>query len=96
MSLSLRTCIVCHRVLLQKELLRIARFKDGHLGVDAKKGRGVYLCSQTKCLERFIKHPPLRQHFLGTRDLPEPLLHSLKKHVTQATEETSEGTKAPD
>lgn len=53
-----RTCLGCGKKLLQNKMLRFVADRNGVLEVDLKKslpGRGVYCCSDYRCLFRFMK-----------------------------------------
>jgi hypothetical protein len=53
-----RTCVSCRTTTNKRELVRVVRAPDGHVGVDPtgkKAGRGAYVCSQPKCWENALK-----------------------------------------
>ncbi len=55
----LRMCVGCREKKDKKELLRIVRTPEGEVLIDPsgkKAGRGVYLCTQKKCLEKALKN----------------------------------------
>ena len=56
-SVPMRRCVGCMESKPKKELIRIAGY-EGELTLDLTgraKGRGVYLCPDTKCLEKAKK-----------------------------------------
>ena len=62
----LRTCVACKETKSKRELLRIVRTPDGHVGIDAtgkKSGRGAYLCARLSCWETALKKKRLEQEF---------------------------------
>jgi len=70
-NVPMRRCVGCMESKPKKELIRIAGF-EGELTLDLTgkaKGRGVYLCPDTKCLEKAKKK--------------RALVRSLKMEVTQ-------------
>ena len=70
-NVPMRRCVGCMESKPKKELIRIAGF-EGELTLDLTgkaKGRGVYLCPDTKCLEKAKKKRALAR--------------SLKMEVTQ-------------
>ena len=53
-----RTCLGCGEKLFKQRMLRFVAGQGGLVGVDWKRclpGRGVYCCSDYKCLESFVK-----------------------------------------
>lgn len=70
-TVPMRRCVGCMESKPKKELIRIAGY-EGELTLDLTgraKGRGVYLCPDTKCLEKAKKKRALGR--------------SLKMEVTQ-------------
>ena len=56
-AVPMRRCVGCMESKPKKELIRIAGF-EGEIALDPTgraKGRGVYLCPDTKCLEKAKK-----------------------------------------
>jgi len=54
----IRTCLGCGRKRQQKDMLRFVADREGHVLLDEKgglPGRGVYCCTDEKCLAGFIK-----------------------------------------
>lgn len=54
----LRTCIVCHKTLSKKEMIRVVRTPEGVVELDTtgkKNGRGAYICGRTEGFERARK-----------------------------------------
>ncbi len=53
-----RTCIVCHKTVAKRELVRLVSIADGGVQVDLtgkKSGRGAYLCQSPKCWDSALK-----------------------------------------
>lgn len=54
----MRMCIACREMRPKKELIRVARNKDGEVFVDPvgkKPGKGAYLCRKRECVEKAKK-----------------------------------------
>lgn len=54
----LRTCIVCHKALSKKEMIRVVRTPEGVVELDPtgrKNGRGAYICGRMEGFERAMK-----------------------------------------
>jgi len=54
----LRTCIVCHKALSKKEMIRVVRTPEGVVELDPtgkKNGRGAYICGRPEGFERARK-----------------------------------------
>ncbi|SKA86497.1 hypothetical protein SAMN02745704_01954 [Paucidesulfovibrio gracilis DSM 16080] len=63
----MRTCVICRRKLPKYDLARHVRVEQGRLEHDPgqiRPGRGIYVCTQAKCRERFEKFG-LRKHPKG-------------------------------
>lgn len=62
-----RTCCICRRRLPKAELLRHVRSENGNepkLVADPKgrmPGRGLYVCDQAECRERFLRYGDRRK-----------------------------------
>lgn len=59
----MRRCIGCMESKPKAQLIRIASYED-HLTVDptgTAKGRGVYLCRNSKCMEKALKRKALHR-----------------------------------
>ena len=53
-----RMCVACREMFDKKDLLRIVRTPDGIVSVDEsgkKSGRGAYVCSNEKCVNKCAK-----------------------------------------
>lgn len=51
-------CVACRQMFDRRELLRIVKSPDGVVSVDVigkKNGRGAYVCSNPKCVEKCAK-----------------------------------------
>jgi hypothetical protein len=54
----LRTCIVCHKTLSKREMIRVVRTPEGVVELDPtgkKNGRGAYICGRMEGFERARK-----------------------------------------
>lgn len=61
-----RLCVACKEKNLKKNLIRIAKNKDGSVCIDIYKkaqGRGAYLCFNLKCFE-FLKKKKMLERSL--------------------------------
>ena len=62
----IRTCVACRSKKTKKELLRLVLDKDNRIVLDEyqkKKGRGVYLCNDLSCRDKFLKKKGLNRVF---------------------------------
>ncbi len=53
-----RTCVSCRSKKAKEELIRLVINKDNRVVIDKLKrenGRGIYLCDDASCMERFFK-----------------------------------------
>ena len=61
-----RTCIACNSKKDKKELIRVVLNKEGKLFVDntgKAEGRGIYICDNEECLEKFRKNKKIEKAF---------------------------------
>ena len=61
-----RTCIVCRTKQDKRNLIRIAKNKNGKISVDKNytlDGRGAYICQDTACYDKLIKTKALNRAF---------------------------------
>ena len=61
-----RMCAVCRERKEKRELLRVARSKDGVLRIDVEgklPGRGAYICKEGDCLKTAEKRRALERSF---------------------------------
>ncbi|MCB0196094.1 MAG: YlxR family protein [Anaerolineae bacterium] len=59
-----RTCIGCRTVKSKRDMIRIVRTPAQTLIIDSTgkaNGRGVYVCTETQCLEKGLKKERLAQ-----------------------------------
>ena len=59
-----RTCMGCFQKKDKNELIRIVKNKQDEVFIDKTgkaEGRGIYLCSDVKCLEKVIKNKKLEK-----------------------------------
>ena len=62
----IRTCVICRSKKARKELVRLALDKDKRIIIDdlqKKEGRGVYLCDEVSCWDRFSRNKGLNRFF---------------------------------
>ncbi|MBN2418868.1 MAG: YlxR family protein [Deltaproteobacteria bacterium] len=62
----IRTCVICRSKKAKKELIRLILDKDKRVIVDElkkKEGRGIYLCNEIPCREKFSKNKGLNRFF---------------------------------
>lgn len=62
----IRTCISCRSKKAKKELIRLVLDKKNQIVIDEyqkKNGRGIYLCNEKSCMERFSKNKGPGQFF---------------------------------
>ena len=79
-----RNCAVCRVKLPKRELVRIVRTPDGLVVYDPKhriEGRGLYLCGQKDCLDKFQKKG-LVKRFLKVSP-PEELFRRLEEVIKE-------------
>lgn len=77
----MRKCIGCNESKEKNELVRVAYF-EGSLSVDTTgraKGRGVYFCKNSDCIEKAIKRNALQRSFKTNfeRDVLDKLFEEL-------------------
>ena len=63
---AVRTCVVCRSKKAKKELVRLVLDNENLVVVDEyqkKKGRGIYLCNDVSCREKFLKNKRLNKFF---------------------------------
>ena len=61
-----RTCIGCNMKRDKQDLIRIVKNKNNEICIDKtgkKEGRGIYICSDIKCLEKTIKSKRIEKIF---------------------------------
>ncbi len=64
-KIPMRRCVGCMESMPKKNLIRIAYY-DGIITVDPTgkaKGRGVYLCKSSQCIEKADKRKALQRSF---------------------------------
>ena len=62
----IRTCVMCRSKKDRKELIRLVIDRNNRVIIDEykkKKGRGIYLCNDVLCMEKFLKHKGLNRFF---------------------------------
>ena len=61
-----RTCMGCNSKKDQNELIRISKNKNNEININENQkldGRGAYLCSNIKCLEKVMKTKRIERIF---------------------------------
>lgn len=61
-----RTCMGCNSKKDQNELIRISKNKNNEININEDQkldGRGAYLCSNIKCLEKVMKTKRIERIF---------------------------------
>ncbi len=61
-----RTCMGCNSKKDQNELIRISKNKNNEISINENQkldGRGAYLCSNIKCLEKVMKTKRIERIF---------------------------------
>ena len=61
-----RTCVGCSIKKDKKELIRIAKNKEGKISIDTSykmDGRGIYICKSEECLNKVIKNKRISKTF---------------------------------
>ena len=59
----IRTCVSCRSKKPKKGLVRFVLDKDNRVIIDEfqkKEGRGIYLCNNISCIERFFKNKAMK------------------------------------
>jgi predicted RNA-binding protein YlxR (DUF448 family) len=54
----IRSCVSCRSKRAKKELIRLVINENNRIVIDTHKkfnGRGIYICNDSKCMERFFK-----------------------------------------
>jgi predicted RNA-binding protein YlxR (DUF448 family) len=65
-----RTCIVCRQQFDKRRLTRVVRTPDSGVLIDPtgkRNGRGAYLCDQSACWEKAIRHAGILNQALNTQ-----------------------------
>jgi uncharacterized protein len=55
----IRTCVSCRSKKAKTDLIRLVINTDDKIVIDKRKeenGRGIYLCNDTLCMEKFLKN----------------------------------------
>ena len=80
-QIEMRRCVVCRQVCHKSELLRVVKF-EGKISLDETgkaKGRGAYICKDSKCMETLIKRRNLDKVF--KTKLPNELYDRIKEKI---------------
>lgn len=81
-KLPLRKCTGCQEMKSKKELTRIVKDEENKFIIDKtgkKEGRGAYVCTQSKCLEKALKSKGFERSF--KQAVPKDVYESLKKEL---------------
>ena len=68
----IRTCVSCRSKKTKMDLLRLVINKDNRIVIDKKKnanGRGIYLCDDTSCMDKFLKNRGHGRFFKTDKDV---------------------------
>jgi len=71
-----RTCVVCRGQFDKRRLTRIVRTPDSGVLIDPtgkRGGRGAYLCDQSACWDKVIRHPAILNQALNAQLTDEEL-----------------------
>ena len=74
-----RTCVACRQEFDKRDLLRVVRSPEGVVSVDTSgkaSGRGAYICSDVKCVEKCAKGI-LRKHL--SCDIPAEIYEEISR-----------------
>lgn len=66
MSVSLRTCCVCRKMMPKNDLIRVVKSADGKIFIDMTgkaDGRGAYVCKDDECRNKLKKLRSLNKAF---------------------------------
>lgn len=83
-----RKCIACNESRPKKELVRVVRNKEGDVDVDSTgkmNGRGAYICSDAKCLEKAMKKKSLARAL--EIEIPKQVYEKLAKVIHSDNEQ---------
>ena len=78
-KIPLRKCIGCSESKPKQELIRIVKNKENEVFIDntgKANGRGAYLCRDTKCFDKAIKHRAIQRAL--SQDVPEETIDALR------------------
>jgi predicted RNA-binding protein YlxR (DUF448 family) len=65
-----RTCIVCRQQFDKRRLTRVVRTPDSGVLIDPtgkRNGRGAYLCDQSACWEKAVRHAGILNQALNAQ-----------------------------
>lgn len=68
----IRTCVSCRSKMAKMELIRLVVNGDNRIVVDKLKkvnGRGIYICNDSTCMERFLKNRDYGRFFRTDKDI---------------------------
>ena len=83
-----RLCVACREMREKKDLVRIAKSKDGEISLDLTgkaPGRGAYLCKSTECLKKAQKSRALERAF--SESISDEVYAGLSKKLAEETNE---------
>jgi len=77
-----RQCMGCRERKAKRELIRVVRSPEGHVGLDfggKMNGRGAYLCPDPECLKKAIRSKALDRSLEVT--IPQEVYDRLEKEM---------------
>jgi len=77
-----RQCMGCRERKAKRELIRVVRSPEGHVGLDfggKMNGRGAYLCPNPDCLKKAIRSKALDRSL--EVEIPEDVYARLQKEM---------------
>jgi len=77
-----RQCMGCRERKAKRELIRVVRSPEGHVGLDfggKMNGRGAYLCPDPECLKKAIRSKALDRSL--EVEIPEQVIARLQKEM---------------
>ncbi len=79
-----RKCLGCQEMKNKKDLIRIVRTPEGEIVIDRtgkRSGRGAYICPDSECLEKAIRHKAIERALEQTID---PSVYGSLREALQA------------
>ena len=80
-----RQCMGCRERKAKRELIRVVRSPEGHVGLDfggKMNGRGAYLCPNPDCLKKAIRSKALDRSL--EVEIPQTVYDRLQKEMEAA------------
>jgi hypothetical protein len=79
-KIPLRKCTGCGEMKDKRDMLRVVKTKDGEFFLDTTgkaNGRGAYLCTSVKCLDKALKNNGFERSF--KMKIPREIAEALKE-----------------